>query len=260
MSNLTYGQNKEADEILKEGKLLFRLEKGSWYGTDDLLAQFKSKIDSIGGYLSYETDEHKIKTIFFSRFNPEEILVRYEFDSLPRRESIKVDTTNSLATNLEKDLITIRQDAKDQAALNEDGFFSFYENTSLNFIPLINKNQRSVFVLTGPQTNGVVLIGNDYKLKYSNTNKFLKKERIHKSMLQVPYASANDPEKILTTMHSHIVTDPISSTDICTLLLYKNFVQWNQHIVMSKKKVSIFDLQKETLFIMSKKAWDKIYK
>ena len=79
-------------------------------------------------------------------------------------------------------------------------------------------------------------------------------------MLQVPYASANDPEKILTTMHSHIVTDPISSTDICTLLLYKNFVQWNQHIVMSKKKVSIFDLQKETLFIMSKKAWDKIYK
>ena len=259
LSHLTYSQSKEADEILKEGKLLFRLEKGSWYGTDDLLARFKTKIDSVGGYLSYETDEHKIKTIFFSRFNPEEILVRYEFDSLPKAESIKIDTLNPLATNLEKDLITIRQDAKDQAALNEDGFFSFYENTSLNFIPLIDQNQRSVFVLTGPQTNGVVLIGNDYKLNYTNTNEFVKKERIHKSMLQIPYASSENPEKILTTMHSHIVTKHISSTDICTLLLYKNYVEWNQHIVMSKKAVSVFDLQKETLLIMSKKAWDKIY-
>jgi hypothetical protein len=40
--------------------------------------------------------------------------------------------------------------------------------------------------------------------------------------------------------------------------LYKEFVEWKQHYVVSKKYVSIFDLEKEELMIMTKEAWDKI--
>ena len=68
-SSLAFSQNKKSEKILNEGKLLYRLEKGSWYGTDDMLARFKTKRDSLGGYLSYETTENKINTIFFSRFD-----------------------------------------------------------------------------------------------------------------------------------------------------------------------------------------------
>lgn len=64
-----HSQNKKSEKILNEGKLLFRLEKGSWYGTDDFLARFKNKRDSIGGYLSYQNSENKINTIFFSRYD-----------------------------------------------------------------------------------------------------------------------------------------------------------------------------------------------
>lgn len=251
-------QSKEAEKILAEGKLLFRLEKGSWYGTDDMLARFDTKKDSVGGYLSYETTENKISTIFFSRFDSNRILIRYEFDSIPKPKPIKIDTLNHRATGLEKSLIAIRQDARDKTYSNEDGFFSFYENTSLNFIPVINEKQRSVFVLTGPQVSGIVLIGNDYKLNYTEKNEFKDKEKIHNSILEFPYKS-EEMKTTVSTYHSHVVTEYISSTDICTLLLYKNYVDWSQHIVMSEKEVSIFDLEKESLFTMKRKAWEKIY-
>lgn len=257
-ATVSFSQNKETDRILEEGKLLFRLEKGSWYGTDDMLARFNTKKDSIGGYLSYETENNQINTIFFSRFNSDKILVRYTFDSLPKVKPIKIDTTNNITSDLEKSLIIIRQDAKDRASSNEDKFFSFYENTALNFIPVIKGKERSVFVLTGPQVSGVVLIGNDYKLSYDKKNKFDEKMKIHNSILQFPYNSGDKENKTVETFHSHIVTEYISSTDICTLLLYKNYVEWNKHIVMSKKEVSIFDMEKETLFTMKRKAWDKI--
>jgi hypothetical protein len=255
---VSFSQNKETDQILEEGKLLFRLEKGSWYGTDDMLARFETKKDSVGGYLSYETENNQINTIFFSRFNTDKILVRYSFDSLPKVTPIKIDTTNNVASDLEKSLILIRQDAKDRASSNEDEFFSYYENTALNFIPVIKEKERNVFVLTGPQVSGVVLIGNDYKLSYDKNNKFDEKMKIHNSILQFPYNSGDKENKTVETFHSHIVTEYISSTDICTLLLYKNYVEWNKHIVMSKKEVSIFDMEKETLFTMKRKAWEKI--
>ena len=155
-------------------------------------------------------------------------------------------------------MILIRQDAKDRASSNEDKFFSFYENTALNFIPVINGKERNVFVLTGPQISGVVLMGNDYKLSYDKNNTFVKKMKIHNSILQFRYTSGEKENKMVETIHSHIVTEYISSTDICTLLLYKNYVEWNKHIVMSKKEVSIFDMEKETLFTMKRKAWEKI--
>jgi len=258
-SSLIYSQNKETEKILSEGKLLFRMEKGSWYGTDDMLARFKTKKDSVGGYLSYETDDNTINMIFFSRFDSDKILIRYEFDSLPKPEPIKIDTLNQNATNLERNLISIRQDARDRAYANEDKFFNFHDNTSLNFIPLIADKEKSVFVLTGPQVSGIVLLGNDYKLSYDKKNEFKKKEKIHNTILQFPYTSENKENPTVSTIHSHIITEYISSTDICTLLLYKKYVEWNQHIVMSEKEVSIFDLEKESLFTMKRKAWEKIY-
>lgn len=255
---ITFSQNRQTDKILEEGKLLYRLEKGSWYGTDDMLARFKTKKDSVGGYLSYKTSNDKINTIFFSRFDPNVILVRYQFDKIPKPAPISIDTLNNTASKFEKDLISIRQDAQNRAIKNTDNFFTFYENTSLNFIPLINGKEKKVFVLTGPQIAGVVLIGNDYVLNYNRKNNFINKSKIHNSILQFPYKSEDGENSIETTFHSHALSDFITSTDICTLLLYKDFVEWKQHIVISEKEVSIFNLEKETLFTMKRKDWEKM--
>jgi len=258
LNSFSFGQ--ETEKILAEGKLLFRLEKASWYGTDDFLARFPKQRDSIGGYLSYVNDKNRVINIFFKRDNPYHILVRYHFDSIPVTIPIIIDSINHVATQFEIDLITIRQDAIQKISDNSDDFFTFYENTSLNPIPVINKGERKVFILTGPQISNLVVIGNDYVLTYDSKNKFSEKEKIHQSMLQYPYKSDKLDNKMESTYHSHILSECISSTDICTLLLYKDFVEWKQHYVISKKYVSIFELEKENLVIITKKAWDKINK
>jgi len=247
-----------SDNILKEGQLLYRLEKASWYGTDYLLEKFPNMRNQIGGYLSYQSDHNKIYTIFFERNFTSHVLVRFQFDSLPRQNPIGIDTINLIANQTESDLIKIRQDALEKINTNSDKFFSFYKNTSYNIIPVITKTERKVYSITGPQTSGIVLIGNDYLFKYDSDNNFISKEKIHNSLIQLP-AKMDSAKNAVATMHSHVISEIIDPTDICTLLLYRDFVEWKQHYVISSKYVSIFDLEKEKLVIMKKKDWEKIY-
>ncbi len=156
------------------------------------------------------------------------------------------------------ELIIIRQDAIRQVSENKDDFFTFYENTSLNFIPLVRNGKKQVFILTGSKVSNAVNIGNDYLLTYNKKNKLIKKKKLHNTLLQFQ-GKSDDPENpIVSTHHSHVLSDIITSTDICTLLLYKDFIEWKQHYVISKKYVSIFDLEKENLVVLTRKAWDKI--
>jgi hypothetical protein len=258
LTSLLLGQ--ETKSVLEEGKLLFRLEKASWYGTDDFLARFSNKRDSIGGYLSYVNENDQVVNIFFNRDQPSHIFVRYYFDSLPGNKPVEIDSLDHTASQLENDLIAIRQDASRQILENPDKFFSFYENTAMNLIPLIEGDKRKVFILTASEIPHVVMIGNDYLLTYNHDNKLIKKEQLHISLLRYPYTSGDPENKMSTTYHTHVISDYINSTDICTLLLYKDFVEWKQHHVIGKKHVSIFDLEKEDLVIMTKKAWNKLNK
>jgi len=252
---ISFAQNKKADEILAKGKKLFRLEKASWYSTDMFLGDYPEKRDSIGGYISYEKDK-KVYSVYYSKYDKNIILARYVFDSIPS-DKHRLEL-NRKATPLESDLIVLREDAVKRAYTNADGFFSFFENTSYNFIPVIEANKKQVYILTGPQVYGEVIIGNDYLLTYNKKNKFKKKEKLHNSLLKFPYKFEEEGKKMEMTMHSHVVTELITETDICTLLLYKDFVEWDEHLVMSKKYVSIFDLKQETLQVIKTKVWKKI--
>ena len=117
VTSLSFGQN--ANKVLEEGKLLYRLEKASWYGTDIFLEKFANKKDIAGGYLSYMNEKNQIVNIFFEKGNPSQILVRFEFESMPQTNPIKIDTINQIATQQEMDLIAIRQEAVQQVYENK---------------------------------------------------------------------------------------------------------------------------------------------
>ena len=248
----------DSDSILEEGKLLYKLEKASWYGTDDFIKRFPHKMTSIGGYLSYRNDDDYIINLFYSNEDPNEIIVRYYFDKYPQSSPINIDTLNTEATKMESDLISLRTKAAKRVSSNENEFYSFYQNTSLNFIPLIINDQRRVFILTGPRVGNVVLLGNDYLLTFDDNNQLVEEKKLHNTILQFPYTSGDPENKITFTNHSHVVTDKITSTDICTLLLYRELVEWNQHIVISEKYVSIFNMAEKSLLIMTREAWERI--
>ena len=253
-------QIKNPAEIESLGKLLYRLEKASWYSTDHFLANYPALRDSIGGYLSYEGTDSRISTIYFKRSNPQQIVGTYKFDSLPNPNSLVVDTTLRESVGIEKDLIAIRTDALIRLNQNEDEFFSFYENTSLNIIPISYKKTKSVYVITAPQISGVLLLGNDYLLSYDKSNELESKIKLHNTIIQFQTKAQDSVKQILETYHSHVNTDYITPTDICTLLLYKDYVEWKKHYTISEKQVSIFNLEKESLFTMTTEAWEKISK
>ena len=250
-------QRRTANRILEEGILLYRLEKASWRSTRFFLDNFPHKTDFIGGYVSYPKGNSQVVTVFFDRDNPSRILARFEFDGIQQNPA-RIDTLNQTASSEEMDLITLRLDAVQRVFGDESGFFRFYETTNFNFIPLIENRTRRVFILTAPLIPNLVLIGNDYLLTYNRRNEFVRKERLHNSLLQFQGKSGDPENPITSTFHSHVLSDLITSTDIATLLLYRDFVEWNYHSVISRRYVSIFNLTTGNLTIMRRRVWDRI--
>jgi hypothetical protein len=259
LCTLAFGQSKiekTTSAIVDEGRMLYKSEMASWYGTDIFLEKFSEQRDNIGGYFSY-TDRDTTKCIFFSNADNPKVIGTISFDTSFNVKNANVDGSQRDFTSDELDLYEIRKIAL--AEINSDDFFKTYKNTNLNLIPIISKSEKKVYVLTGPQNTGIVIIGNDYLLTFDKKNKLLKKKQLHKNILPIKYAEG---EEEILTMHTHLkeTGDFITATDICTLLLYQKLAKWKQHIVVSKDYVSLWDCKKDKLLILTKEAWDNIYK
>lgn len=252
--NMSHSQNIK--KIESEGVLLYRLEKASWYASDLLMDTYDLLIDSAGGYVSYVNDNDEVVTVIYDKEDPSLILLRFTFDQIPQPEPKNTEPIPSEATPIEKELISIRQLVMQEMESNNDNFFRFYRKTQPNVVPLITKKSRKAFVLTGTTEPNTVLIGNDYELIFSKKNRIKKKRMLHKSLISYEFRSSTG-KPLVSTMHSHVVTDLITATDICTLLLYKDFLEWDKHYVFGKKYISLFDLKTETLSILKRKNWEK---
>ena len=70
--------NKEAEPIVAEGKLLYKSEMASWYGTDLFVENYKNR-ENIGGYFSY-TENGISKCVFFSKSDHPKAIGTVSFD------------------------------------------------------------------------------------------------------------------------------------------------------------------------------------
>ncbi|MCO4292865.1 hypothetical protein NF867_08335 [Solitalea sp. MAHUQ-68] len=259
--NNVFSQNdisQATSAILKEGKLLYQSEMASWYGTDIFREKLKDKAPKVGGYFSYGENEGA-KCIFFSNDEIPKVIGSVSFDSTYNVNTARVDATERVFSPKEMSLYQIRKKAL--ATIKSDTLFKHYNNTNLNLIPLIENNQKKVYVLTGPSVSGVVVFGNDYLLTYDNDHALVSVKRLHKNIIPINYEDKQEQNGIIT-MHSHLpeTGDFITATDICTLMLYEKFAKWKQHIVMSKNYVSLWDCNKDILAILTREAWERIGK
>jgi hypothetical protein len=258
MSNISLGQSKEEKAIVREGRILYRSEMASWYGTDIFVGKFERKRQNAGGYFSYIQNDRTI-CLFFSKNELPKVLASFSFDSTFNVRTAIVDGRERELSTLETDIWTIRQSALQQ--IKKDTLFRSFKNMSPNLIPLADENGKRVYILTGPQKDGVVVFGNDYLLTFNDADKLTGKKRLHKNIITLEYGNKDD-EVTIATMHTHLpeTGDLITATDICTLMLYEKYAKWKQHIVISKKYVSLWDCDKDQLMVMARKAWDKILK
>jgi len=250
---------KQAQAIVQEGKLLYKSEMASWYGTDLFLKMYKDR-ENVGGYFSY-TDKELAKCIFFSKGDAPKVIGEIIFDSTYNVQTAKTNLTERMFTNHETDLYIIRKIAF--AEIHTDTLFKTYKNSNLNLIPLISNKEKKVYVLTGPHQNGVVIFGNDYLLVFDKDNQLLSKKTLHKNIIPINY-EVNEPEdkQAVSAMHSHLpeTGDLITATDICTLMLYEKFTKWKQHHVFSKKYLSIWNCLTDELVVVPMSTVEKINK
>ena len=251
-------QEEQAAQIVAEGKLLYKTEMASWYGTDLFLERYKDR-ENIGGYFSY-TEKEFAKCVFYSKAATPKVIGTISFDSTYSLESAQTDLNERDFSTLENDLYQIRKTAAEELNTNKGGFFKFYQHTSPNIIPLINGAEKKVYILTGPKKSDVVIFGNDYLLMFDQNNKLISKKQLHQNIIPISYSNAAQGEVV--EMHTHLpeTGELITATDICTLMLYEKFANWTTHNVVSKKYLSIWDCKTDELLILPMSTVKKINK
>lgn len=240
------------DPIVEEGKLLYRCEMASWYGTDLFLEAYPDR-SNIGGYFSY-VDDGLAKCVFFSK--DQKVIGTIVFDASYDLASAEVNLEERTFSTKENDLYEMRLNALE--VIRTDTLFKVYEKIRLNLIPLISQGEKKVYVLSGPQENGVVVFGNDYLITMRKNNKVKRYNKIHNNIIPIGYG---DPDvDVALTVHSHNKeTGPfITATDICTLMLYAKFAGWKTHNVVSSDYVNFWNCETNTLMVLTKEAVEKI--
>lgn len=241
---------KLKSEVVKEGFLLFESEKASWHGTDLFMEKFSDK-SRIGGYVSY-TKENTPVCIFYSKDDNPKVIGTIRFDKEFKLKNAIVDLKERNMNAVEKIYVDLNNKARER--IMNDTIFKMYQNTNYNLVPIVNGKERKVYVLTASSKPGTVIIGNDYLISFDNKNAIKKTERLHRSMLTFNYGDGT-----IAPMHNHLdgFCEVITATDICTTMLYQHLTGWENHYVVSKKYVSIWDCIKNDLVVMKYEDWLK---
>jgi hypothetical protein len=230
----------------------------SWNGTDIFMEKYQDK-ENIGGYFSY-IENDTVKCVFFSRDPVPGVIGTILFDTTYNLNKTICNLIERDFTANELELYTIRTNALKEVV--KDTLYKFYEDMSINLIPIIHNGKKKVYALTGPKKSGVVIFGNDLLLECDNQNNIVSKRLLHKNIIPISFINdENEGKEIFATVHSHLQETGylITPTDICTLMLYEKFAKWKIHIVLSDRYASIWNCEKDELEIISRKEFDKRY-
>lgn len=244
---------KIAEGITAEGIALYRSEMASWYGTDVFTANYPQR-ENISGYFSY-IDEGVPKCIFFSREN--KVIGAVAFPTNYDPKDAKLDLTERVFSEVEKNYFDLQQ--KTKARIASDTIFKKYDNTNFNIIPIITTTDKKVYIITGTNANNVVLFGNDYLIDFNKKNEITKVQPLHKSLISHKIVD-EEVGKTISASHSHVLEDWlfITPSDICTLMLYQKFTEWENYTVISKKYTSLWNAKSNFLVILKTDVIKKI--
>ena len=241
MSSVAYGQvdlDYISDSILNEATTMYKLEKASWKSTDYLLYNYSKRYikRNVDGYLSYEKGDSVI-SIYWEindtmllikntfRYRNEYSLQEFTHDHIPRQPNKQ-----------ESDLISIHDNIVNDIVKNS-GFY--YKPTGSNYnIILMNKgNDYRAYLLIGFKKKNVVPLGNDYQIELNAKGEITSRVRLHNSYLETPFTGGMKfkDSKISEVYHTHFDKIPfITTTDICNVMLYKEFIEWGGLVIVSK--------------------------
>lgn len=247
---------KIADSIIAEAKEIYRSEMASWYGSEIFEEKFKQQRQNTGGHFSYKVSPTQTNCVFFSTADDPKVLATIVFDSSYISAKAQIDSKQRDFTLVEKDLYTLQKAAIHEVKVTT--FFKEHKNTNFNFVPLIENGQKKVYILTSVKDDRSIIFGSDYLVTFNSANKLISKKQLHANFVLVKYDKATDKPTITAHRHLSPYSDFMTSTDICTLMLYEKFIKWEKHMVVSKDWTSTWDCQANTLIIKKSDTWNKL--
>lgn len=252
ISQLVIGQ--KVDKIIEEGKRLYSLERTAWIATDYVVNESPETVKSLGGYFALPHFTSGYKCVFYDSLDSSKALVTAFVSTTFQIDSVQYHKTPRPLLNDELKYLKLRERTIKEVYSNK--LFEQYENSRYNIVPLLKGGKPRVYVLTGPLDNQYVLFGNDYKLSFNRKLKLKKSEKLHENLIPVQYGG----EEPATTLHTHSKSTGklITATDVCTLLLYGQRANWEQHIIISEKKVTIWNVSDSGLITLDRKVFDMI--
>jgi hypothetical protein len=245
-----------SQQILHEGMALYHLEQAASVSTDMLRAA-RFPTQQITAYFSYAAAD-SMRTLFVGGPPAKpQVLAEFRFASHAIRPTASRRGGRRALLPREQILLSIRQQS--MADLQQIPGLALSPKAAFNAVLLPKGEQTWVYVLTGTNEPGVVLLGNDYLLRYDAAGRLLGRKKLHPGLIPIgpPPASVG---AVRGTLHVHDsrATPFITPTDICTLLLGRARLPGVNHIVMGPKYVSVFSLADARLAILTRKAFEQL--
>lgn len=233
------------DYILAEGNLLYKYEKAAWISTDLIMNERALKKD-FGGFLVYE-DKQEVKVIIQGK-KSKKCIAEYVFENDFNMPKMKKHETREFSTR-EKLLLDVRAKILEQIS-DKKYEVSFPNDYSPNFILLPNADKFKFFIIMGTSRKDVIPFGNDYVFFTDEKGNIESWHKFHSRM--IPGYTKMNGEKVISMTHSHLRTTPlITSTDICTFMLYAPLYDINEFSVYSPAigKYMKYDLKENKITI-----------
>ncbi len=249
-------------KIITEGVNLYQLDMAATIGVKIYSHDFPDLVENTMGYFSYKEGSF-YKCVFYNKLAEPQILSTISFDSLFNMKRVAVNTTLRPMNFLEKDLYNMRERTIDDIK-RDTTFYKLYNYTSITLIPVINAENKRVYILTKSDDSTTVIFGNDYQIDFDNANYISSRKLLHNEFVIIEAASKDpyieeDPAKIMH-VHNNESGEFMTPTDVCILLLYQKKNRWDHHVVMAQNYVSIWYCDNNELETVTKKKWLKYNK
>lgn len=230
----------QAGRILQQGDNFYRL----------LVANSKTlQLNDTDDLIFTYNENEQLVSIAFHKDKSDKIsrTVRFDWKSLEMISDNKESRTETEMERLFKKMV-LNMYASTMYFPLPKSFWAIIESQDAAF---------SAYLIPRQESNTELILGNDFLFKYKQNGEFKDFKHLHNNAIPIPTKFQNKDE-LEGTLHTHANRndDFITALDIATILSYKQKVDWTKHLVTSNKYVSIFDMDKMTLEIITRKDYE----
>lgn len=243
-------QIKSQADPMKVGTELYQIEVAA-RNAIQILGTYHQDI-KIHDYVSYMKND-TVNVVFWKEDADWYLVVAVI--SFPKPVSIdnyEVKTKSRLPEKDELTHIRIKEDV--QKSINLP-FFKRYQNSFLQPIIFSTDTTYEVHLINVPNLSTSILFGNDYLITYDKTGKQIEKRALDPNLVAVPSVIELKKKGENYTSHKHTknATSEVTPTDICILLLYEPYVNWEEHRIETETSISTFKFGGGGLIVQQKK-------